>query len=100
MEKYSIYIIVLAVFVVRLIFLQTSKKNEKEILANGGEEYGAANSKRMTILHIIFYFGSILEAVITKTKFDRCLFLNIFNDYVICSGTFVGRNMDGKAYDS
>ena len=53
MERYSIYIIVLFVFAIRLAFLKISKKNEKNILANGGVEYGAVNSKRMTILHII-----------------------------------------------
>ncbi len=71
MRKYSIYLIVLFVFAIRLAFLKISKRNEKAILENGGEEYGAANSKRITILHIIFYFGSLLEAVITKTEFDQ-----------------------------
>ena len=78
MERYSIYIIVLFVFAIRLAFLKISKKNEKNILANGGVEYGAVNSKRMTILHIIFYFGSLFEAIITKAKFDTISLIGVF----------------------
>lgn len=70
MEKYGIYLIVLIVFGIRLAFLKISKKNEKAILENGGMEYGVENSKRITILHIVFYFGSLAEAFITKARFD------------------------------
>lgn len=78
MEKYSIYVIVLLVFVIRLAFLKISKRNEKDILENGGEEYGVKNSKRITILHIIFYFGSLVEAIITKAEFDKISLIGLF----------------------
>lgn len=63
--------IVVGVFVLRLFFLKISKKNEKRILENGGREYGAANSKRMTILHIAVYLFSVTEAFVRKTSFDN-----------------------------
>lgn len=77
MGKYVIYAIVIAVFVIRLAFLKISKKNEKNILENGGSEYGVKNSKRITILHIIFYFGSLIEAIISNTTFDKISFIGL-----------------------
>ena len=71
MERYAVYAIVIFVFVIRLAFLKISKKNEKNILENGGSEYGVQNSKRITILHIIFYFGSLIEAIVNHTVFDK-----------------------------
>lgn len=65
-----ILFIVLGIFVLRLAFLKVSKKNEKKILADGGKEYGAANSKRLTLLHIAFYLFSPIEALIRKPMFD------------------------------
>ena len=40
-----IFVIVALVFLIRLIFLKISIRNEKKILADGGREYGAENSK-------------------------------------------------------
>ncbi len=70
MKQYAVYLIVIAVFVIRLMFLKVSKKNERNILENGGCEYGAENTKRITILHILFYFGSFTEAIVRRTQLD------------------------------
>lgn len=50
-----IFVIVALVFLIRLIFLKISIRNEKKILADGGREYGVENSKYITILYILFY---------------------------------------------
>ncbi|MDO5046496.1 isoprenylcysteine carboxyl methyltransferase family protein [Campylobacter sp.] len=68
--QYNIQIIVLAIFIVRLAFLKLSKDNEKSILANGGREYGADNSKRLAILHVLFYFSCLAESIFKKAAFD------------------------------
>lgn len=70
MLRAVIYLIVVGIFMLRLFFLKESKKNEKSILEAGGMEYGKENSKRLTILHILFYVGCLTEAIIRKTEFD------------------------------
>ncbi|MDO5095850.1 MAG: isoprenylcysteine carboxyl methyltransferase family protein [Peptostreptococcaceae bacterium] len=67
---FLIYGIVAAIFIIRLLFLKISKQNEKTILENGGREYGAENSKRLTILHILFYLSCVIEAILRKSSFD------------------------------
>lgn len=67
---YIIYILVVLIFVLRLYFLKISKQNERAILRNGGTEYGARNSKFLTIAHILFYFGCLAEAIVKKPEFD------------------------------
>lgn len=65
-----ISMIVVMIFVIRLFFLKISKQNEKAILENGGCEYGKENTKRITLLHILFYAGCFTEAFWQKTSFD------------------------------
>lgn len=72
-----IYVIVIAVFIIRLFFLKISIKNEKRILKDGGKEYGVENSKRITILHILFYLGCLIEALIKKPAFDTISFIGL-----------------------
>lgn len=66
----TVCLLMLLMFAIRLGFLKISIRNEKAILANGGKEYGVKISKAITILHIIFYFSSIAEALINKVKLD------------------------------
>ena len=70
LDYISIVGIVVLVFVLRLYFLKISKANEKRILENGGVEYGVKNSKRITILHILFYAFSVIETLIRNPMFD------------------------------
>lgn len=72
-----ILMIVGAVFVLRLAFLKTSKKNEAAILANGGVEYGVENTKRLTVAHILFYLGCFTEACLRHTTLDKIGFLGL-----------------------
>lgn len=68
--QYLIYLIVISVFVLRLFFLKISKRNEKAILEAGGSEYGVKNTKRITILHILFYLCTLIEAIVRSAEFD------------------------------
>lgn len=68
--QYLIYILVVAIFILRLFFLKISKKNESDIIKNGGKEYGIKNSKALTIAHIVFYISCLTEAVVNKTQFS------------------------------
>lgn len=88
--NYIIQIIVAVIFIIRLLFLKVSKTNEKNILANGGKEYGAENSKRLTRLHILFYAACLAESILKKARFDTlsiigCLLLvfSIFMLYTV-----------------
>ena len=60
----------IALFLLRLFFLKISIKNEKRILADGGKEYGVANTKLLTICHILFYAACLTEAIVKKASFD------------------------------
>ncbi|MDD7267004.1 MAG: isoprenylcysteine carboxyl methyltransferase family protein [Lachnospiraceae bacterium] len=88
---YLIYAIVAAVFAIRLLFLKVSIKNEKKIIADGGREYGKENSKRITILHILFYLFCLIEAIVRKTEFDKIslvgLLLLAFSIYMLWTVT-------------
>ncbi|WP_169776893.1 isoprenylcysteine carboxyl methyltransferase family protein [Campylobacter mucosalis] len=75
---YLVYILVILIFVLRLGFLKISKQNESKILKNGGVEYGVKNTKMLTIAHILFYFGCLIEAIIQKQVFDNVSLVGIF----------------------
>ena len=47
MTSMCVYGFVAIIFVIRLYFLRVSKQNEARIVADGGREYGAFNSKLM-----------------------------------------------------
>ncbi|MET3557243.1 isoprenylcysteine carboxyl methyltransferase (ICMT) family protein YpbQ [Streptococcus rupicaprae] len=62
--------ILLIVFLVRLVFLKKSIRNERAILADGGCEYGVENTKRLTVLHILFYVLCLIESIIYRVHLD------------------------------
>lgn len=72
-----VLIIMLSMFIVRLLFLKISIKNEKNILANGGREFGKINSQFLTLLHILVYFFATLEAILKKVPFDTWSLLGV-----------------------
>ncbi|QKF62469.1 isoprenylcysteine carboxyl methyltransferase family protein [Campylobacter mucosalis] len=67
---YLVYVLVVSIFILRLGFLKISKQNESLILQNGGVEYGVKNTKMLTIAHILFYLGCLIEAIMQKQVFD------------------------------
>lgn len=72
-----IYLTVALVFLLRLAFLKVSVKNEKRILAEGGKEYGKANSKKLTILHILFYICAPIEAFWRGIHYDTMSYVGL-----------------------
>lgn len=49
-------------FILRLISLGISLRNEKRIKVLGGVQYGKVNSMLLAIVHIVFYFSCLFEA--------------------------------------
>lgn len=64
-------------FVLRLATLIFSIKNEKRLRKEGAIEYGKLNSSLMTLLHVLFYAGSLTEALRTNTAFDNISIIGI-----------------------
>ena len=57
-------------FVLRLISLAFSIRNEKRLLKNGAKQYGKINSLLLTLAHIAYYFGALYEAYIKGVDFN------------------------------
>ncbi|MDO4698695.1 MAG: isoprenylcysteine carboxyl methyltransferase family protein [Pasteurellaceae bacterium] len=57
-------------FVIRLYSLSISIKNEKNLIAKGAVQYGTLNSKILSIVHVIFYFSALFEAIYSGVSFD------------------------------
>lgn len=65
-----IVVIFVFVFTIRILFLKKSKINERNILENGGVEYGRKVSRYLATLHGLFYLGCLIEGIIRKSQFD------------------------------
>ncbi len=63
-------LIVVGVFLLRLVFLKISLRNEKQILKDGGKEYGVQNTKLLTVIHILFYLSCLVESLWKQQQFD------------------------------
>lgn len=72
-----IFLVMLAMFTIRLVFLKKSIKNEKAILAKGGQEFGVQNTKFLTLLHIMIYVFAVTEALLKQIKFDGISLLGL-----------------------
>lgn len=57
-------------FVLRLISLAISIRNEKRLLKNRAKQYGKINSLLLTLAHIAYYFGALYEAYIKGVDFN------------------------------
>lgn len=63
----TIFLVVLAL---RLFSLSISKRNEKRLLAEGAQEYGALTSKLLSTAHVLYYLSALAEAWIRNVHFD------------------------------
>ena len=68
-------ILILIIFLVGIALrfisvLTISVKNEVNLKNNNAKEYGANNSAIFGYLHLLFYYGSIVEAFIKKIQVD------------------------------
>lgn len=57
-------------FVVRLVFLAISIKNEKRLIAKGAVQVGEKTSKILAVAHIVYYFLSLASAYCFGVKFN------------------------------
>lgn len=66
------YIIItfITFFILRLISLSYSIKNERRILKKGAVQYGKFNSLLLTLAHIIYYFAALYEAYSKERAFN------------------------------
>lgn len=67
----------LTMFIIRLVYLKLSIKNQKALRMNGATEYGVGVSKAITILHIILYFSALTEAIVKKALFTHISLLGL-----------------------
>lgn len=74
---FLIYLFLGLMFIIRLVFLRLSIRNEKVILANGGKEYGEKVSKAITVLHISFYLAVTIEVYCRQSSFDTTSLLGL-----------------------
>jgi isoprenylcysteine carboxyl methyltransferase (ICMT) family protein YpbQ len=66
----TVIYIFFAALIVRLFSLYISVKNEKQLKANGGIEYGKINSMILTLAHVTFYIAVLTEALLKNPVFN------------------------------
>lgn len=66
----TIFIIFGLFFILRLVSLFLSIRNEKRIIKKGAIQYGKTNSLLLTLAHIAFYFSALYEAYSTESTFN------------------------------
>ncbi len=59
-----------AAVVFRIVMLAVSMRNEKALRHNGAIEYGARNSRLLTLAHIAFYIAASIEGLARPASFD------------------------------
>lgn len=63
----TIFLVVLAL---RLVSLSISRRHEKQLIADGAQEYGARTSRLLSVAHVIYYLSAITEAWLRDVHFD------------------------------
>jgi isoprenylcysteine carboxyl methyltransferase (ICMT) family protein YpbQ len=61
----------------RFASLFVSKRNEARLRAGGAEEFGARNTRRLTVLHITFYGAALLEGLWRGSQIDAWTWLGL-----------------------
>jgi isoprenylcysteine carboxyl methyltransferase (ICMT) family protein YpbQ len=74
----TIIIVMATFFLIRLMTLIFSIKNETRLKNEGAIEYGKTNSTLMALLHIFYYLGSFFEAHIRQVQFDGITVIGIY----------------------
>lgn len=66
----QIFTVFVAFFVLRLMSLSFSIRNEKILQSKGGVQYGKKNSLVLTLAHLTFYFSALYEAYVSGVMLD------------------------------
>lgn len=72
-----ILIVFIFFFVLRLISLSFSIRNEKRLLKKGAKQHGKLNSLLLTLAHITYYFGALYEAYGKSSDFNAISIVGI-----------------------
>lgn len=64
-------------FLLRLVSLSFSIRNEKLLLQRGATQYGKFNSLLLTLAHIVYYFGALYEAYVRGIDFNSISMLGV-----------------------
>jgi len=79
MNVIILIIFLVGVYLRLVIFPRISLKNEFKLKSNHAKEYGSKNSFILGALHVLFYYGSIIEACLKKAQ----------PDYITLIGTII-----------
>ena len=79
----NIIITFIAFFVLRLLSLSYSIRNEKRLLKSGAVQYGKVNSLLLTLAHIVYYFSALYEAYTSGTTFNYFFFNTNISSYLM-----------------
>ena len=74
----NIIITFIAFFVLRLLSLSYSIRNEKRLLKSGAVQYGKVYSLLLTLAHIVYYFSALYEAYTSGTTFNYFSVCGVF----------------------
>lgn len=66
-----IFIAFAGFFLLRLVSLSYSIRNEKRLKAKGAVQYGKTNSLLLTLAHVAYYFFALYEASASGTTFNN-----------------------------
>lgn len=64
-------------FMLRLVSLSYSIRNEKRIVQAGAVQYGKTNSLCLTLAHIAYYFSALYEAYATGVGFNLTSWIGV-----------------------
>lgn len=64
-------------FILRLISLSFSIRNEKQLIKKGAKQHGKFNSLLLTLAHIAYYFGALYESYTNRTYFNNYSLLGV-----------------------
>lgn len=58
------------IFLIRLASLRISIRNEKNLIAEGAQQFGTGTSKLLSLAHIAYYFAALGESFARQAVFD------------------------------
>lgn len=72
-----VIIVFVAFFILRLLSLSISIRNEKRLIKQGATQYGKRNSLLLTLAHIAYYFSALYEGYIQQIAFEQLSIIGV-----------------------